>query len=34
MRKNPMILCSCESEDHEDGVGTGVNGITMSGVIY
>ena len=29
-----MDLCACESEEREDGVGAGVNGIIMSDVLY
>ena len=32
-RKKPMDLCGYESEDHEHGVGTGVNSTLLSDTI-
>ncbi len=32
--KKPMDLCGRESEDHDHGVGSGVNVIIMSDVLY
>ena len=30
LRENPMDLCACESEEHEHGVGAGVNSTLLS----
>ena len=30
LRKNPIDLCACESEEREDGVGVGANSTLLS----
>ena len=30
LRENPMNLCACDSEQRENGVGTGVNATILS----